>query len=86
MEEMYQRALEKMVPAYRRWSKAGDKYDEIRRRHPESKSLIERAFVREERAYDILSAQTRLIGELFDKAEDTVWADVENMYFRNGGE
>lgn len=86
IEVTYQRALEKMVPNYKRWAKASDMYDEVCEKYPDNQHRIERAFNREDRAYDILRAQTRLIGELFVKDEDEVWEDVENLSFRNGGE
>lgn len=86
MEVTYQRALEKMVPNYKRWSKLSDMYDEVSEKYPNNQGRIERAYNREDRAYDILRAQTRIIGELFGKDEDEVWSDVEDLCFRNGGE
>lgn len=86
IEVTYQRALEKMVPSYKRWAKASDRYDEVCEKYPDNQRRIERAYNREDRAYDILCAQTCLIGELFVKDEDEVWADVENMSLMNGGE
>lgn len=86
IEVTYQMALEKMVPSYKRWAKASDVYDEVSEKYPDNQSRIDRAFNREDRAYNILRAQTRLIGELFVKDEDEVWEDVENLSLRNGGE
>lgn len=86
MEVTYQKALEKMVPSYQRWDKASDRYDEVSERYPNNQHRIEVAFNREEKAYNILLAQTRLIGELFGKDEDEVWSDVEKLSLMNGGE
>ena len=86
IEVTYQRALEKMVPNYKRWAKLSDMYDEVCVKYPNNQRRIERAHNREDRAYNILRAQTRLIGELFVKDEDEVWEDVENLSLMNGGE
>lgn len=86
IEVTYQKALEKMVPAYKRWSKASDMYDEVCEKYPDKQTRIEMAFKREDRAYNYLRAQTSIIGELFVKDEDEVWSDVEKLSLMNGGE
>lgn len=84
MEVTYQMALEQMLPAYRKWDKADSRYDETVAKYPDSRDRIEQATRRERRAWDILHAQTVLIGRLFGRDRSEVFDDVEELYRRVG--
>lgn len=84
MEVTYQMAFEQMLPAYRKWDKAGSRYDETVAKYPDNRDRIEQATRREKRAWDILYAQISIIGRLFGRDRSEVFDGVEELYRRVG--